>query len=164
MKNFIRYGLTLSFFFMFSLPSSFAQAPNGLNTSAGDSTNFYFLAMTKYIETLKINKKNSSTLYIQADPSISQKLPKKKGHFTFKYINDGIITKLLKKSKKDLNFTRIIPVKILGPVLWVKIAKFNAAIDGDKVSYKSQGGLSLSFRFNCDRMEWEFLELKKSDD
>ncbi len=164
MKNLIRYGLVLSSLFIFSITTSFAQAPNGLNTSAGDSTNFYFLAMTKYMETLKIKKKSTPTLYIQADPSIAQKLPKKKGPFTLKYINDAAIKKILNKSQGDLNFTRIIPVKILGPVLWVKIAKFNASLDQNKVVYKSQGGLSLSFRFNCDRMEWEFLELKKIDD
>jgi len=164
MKNLIRYGLTLSCFFIFSIATSFAQAPNGFNTSAGDSTNFYFLAMTKYMETLKVNKKKASIIYVQADHSITKNLPRNSGPFSFKYVNESAIRNLLKKGQAHLNFTRIIPVKILGPVLWVKIAKYNAALDNNsKVIYKNLGGLSLSFRFNCDLMEWEFLEAKDFD-
>lgn len=142
--------IKIIFINLFLCISSISTAQNALNTESKDSTNIYYHALTQYCDLVEKNQPNITTIYVEKDNLISEKLPEKIGRFSILYFDFLDIKRYLKKSDK-MTLVKIIPLRVKQDDFYVNVIPFSVSYSKKNFNYVNSGGLSAHYRFSKEK-------------
>ncbi len=142
------------------LSTTVLPAQTSLNSVASDSTNIYRFVITEYVRGLKSKKqkRNSSTINIMGDPTITSNLPKTRRHYEIDYISTRDIKRKLRKGQNSVPVLKILPLEVRGSIFWVRLKAYDATLSREKLGMTEVFTTSFSFRYNCTSNSLEFME------